>query len=332
MKNFTKLLTVVICLNIWESPAQAEVSSVTIAHQTGWSHTPFYVMERQKLVEKHAKELGIDLKATYPNMGTPGIIRDAMIAGQIQFGALGPPTLVELADKTFGEGGTGAYKAVASIISIPMFLNTRENVTSVCDLKGKGKIALPTVKIAVQAVTLDMATDKFCKDPTLLDSQEVGMTHPDGMQALLTGQIGSHFTAPPFQNVEVAKGEGKIKTLLTSYDILGGKASFILLVGSDKFRMENPKAYQAVLLAFTEALAWINADKRRAAAFYLTQEKPRDTLEDIVKQMSDPSVLFDVTPQRIGEYAAFMHKIGTAKHLMDWKALSMPNLHDKQGS
>ncbi|MES2206327.1 MAG: ABC transporter substrate-binding protein [Pseudomonadota bacterium] len=310
---------------LYSTVASAEVNTVSFAHQNGWAYTTLYVMQEQHLVEKQAKLAGIELKADYKNLGSPGVIRDALIAKQVQFGAVGIPTLITLADKTNRE-----YQAVGNIVSLPMYLNTTEQVKSVCDIKGK--IALPTIKTSVQAVTLQMAAKQQCGNALALDSKTVSMTHPDGMASLLNGQVAAHFTSPPFQYVELEESQGKVKRLLNSYDVLGGKTSFIVLVGSNSFRQENPKAFIAVTKAFEEAQNWISSHRAEAAALYVKSEKPRESVADVTKQMASPEVLFDVTPNRIGVYARFMHEIGTVKHSLSWQELTMPNLHTKSGS
>ena len=324
MKKST--IATLIAASLLAGAAHAEVGSVTFGHQFGWAYAPMYVMKDQGLVEKHAKKQGIDLKAEYKNLGTPGVIRDAMLAGQVQFGAVGVPTLITLADKTNLE-----WKTVGNIVSVPMNVNTNNaTAKTVCDIQGK--IALPTIKTSVQAVTLQMAAKAQCGGATALDSKTVSMTHPDGMSSLLNGQVEAHFTAPPFNDQEVSKGGGKVRTLTDSYKILGGKTSFILLVGSEKFRAENPKAYAAVSGAFEEAVKWISDNKKAAAALYVKAEKSSETADEVYKQMAAPTTLFDTTPNRIGVYAKFMKEIGSVKRDMTWKDLSMPNLQNRKGS
>ncbi len=310
---------------LYSTAIRAEVNTVSFAHQNGWAYTTLYVMQHHNLVEKQAKLAGIELKADYKNLGSPGVIRDALIAKQIQFGAVGIPTLITLTDKTNNE-----YQAVGNIVSLPMYLNTTEQVKSVCDIKGK--IALPTIKTSVQAVTLQIAAKKHCGNALALDSKTVSMTHPDGMTSLLNGQVTAHFTSPPFQYVELEESQGKVRRLLNSYDVLGGKTSFIVLVGSNTFRKENPKAFAVVTKAFEEAQSWISTHRAEAAALYVKAEKPRESVADVTQQMSDSDILFDITPNRIGVYARFMHEIGTVKRNLSWQDLSMPNLHSKSGS
>ena len=307
--------------------APAEKTTVVFAFQNGWAYTPLRVMDDQDLVEKHAKKLGIVLKAEYKNLGSPGVIRDAMLSGDVQFGAVGVPTLIMLADKTKGE-----WKAVGNIVSVPMFLNTSGSAKTICDIEGK--IALPTIKSSVQATTLQMAAKKQCKDnPFFLDSKTVSMPHPDGYIALLNGQVEAHFTSPPFNQLEIKNGKEKnVRTIASSYDILGGKTSFILLIGSDKWREANPKDYEAISDAFEEAILWTRNNPKEAAKLYVEKEKSKETVDEVERQMMDESTLFDTTPNHIGTYSSFMKDIGTVKNTMDWKYLSMPNLQKRKGS
>lgn len=312
-----------------EAKEKSEPVPVSFAYQNGWAYTPLRVMQTQDLVQKHAKKLGIDLNVSFKNLGSPGVIRDSMISGDIQFGAVGVPTLISLADKTNME-----WKAVGNIVSLPMALNTTlpaETTKTICDIGIEDKIALPTIKVSVQAVTLQMAAKKYCGGPFVLDKQTVSMTHPDGYGALLSGQVAAHFTAPPFSFLEIADGKGKVRTLINSYDILGGRTSFILLVGSDKWRQQHPKAYQAVSEAFKEAIEWTNANKGKAAELYVKEEKSKESVEAVTEQMNKDT-LFSITPDRISTYADFMHEIGSVKNKMSWQQLSMPNLHQLKGS
>jgi len=316
------LTLIFICFNV-----NAEVTDINIGYQFGIGYTPFHVMERQGLVEKFAQEAGINLKAHYRNLGTPGVVRDAMLAGEVQYGAVGVPTLIILADKTAMD-----FKAVGNIVSLPMNFNVNVNSVGANFCEMKGKIALPTVKSSVQAVTLQIAAKQKCNDPFKLDPNTVSMTHPDGMAALLNNQVDAHLTAPPFNDLEVVSGKGKVKTLFDSYSVLGGPTSFILLVGSQNFATQNPKAHAVLVKAFEAAIEWTRKHKKEAAELYVTEEKSKDSIADVLAQMSDPKLIFDTTPNRIGVYAHFMREIGTVKHDMSWKELSMSNLATRQGS
>lgn len=308
--------------------AKAEVGSVLIGVQNGVAYIPFHVMADQQLIEKHAKALGIELKGEVRNLGSAQFVRDALIAGQIQFGVAGPPTLVTMHDKTGGD-----IKAVGAVVSLPMYLNTTNpKIKTVCDFGPGDKIALPTVKSSVQAVALQIATKELCGDPFRDDTYTVSMAHPDGYNALMSGTVNSHMTTPPFSFNELERGKGKVRRVLNSYDLFGGKSTLVLLLASDKFRLANPKAYQAVSEAFAEATAYVRDNPRPAAELYLKAEKSNETLDEVMKQLSSPEIEYTTVPATVGRYASFMHEIGTVKSLYDLKALSMPDLYGKGGS
>lgn len=303
----------------------AETATVKIGYQYGLSYVVFHVMERQALLEKHAKASGLVVSAQYLNMSSSGVLRDSLLSGQVDYGALGPPSLIFLADKT-----NGAYKMAANIASFPMILNTTEDVKSICELRGK--IAMSAVKSSVYAIALQMASKQQCHDPFLLDPNTVSMTNPDGMAALLNGQVASHFSAYPFVDLEQKLSNGRIKPILNSYDTMGGPAALIILVGKDNFREQNPQVYAAMVAALDEAIQWVKLHKVEAAKLYIEEEHSKEPLDTVIAQLSSPDVIYDITPRQISKFAHFMKEIGTAKRDWDWKALSSPNLLKLNGS
>lgn len=104
---------------------------------------------------------------------------------------------------------------------------------------------------------------------TKLDNLTVSLNHPDAMTALLSGisEIDSHFTSPPFQDLELK--DPRIHTVVNSYDVLGGGATFIIASTTTKFYQANPKTYQVFVDALAEAETFVNNNKREAAAIYI---------------------------------------------------------------
>src|SRR5437879_830561 len=84
------------------------------------------------------------------------------------------------------------------------------NVKTISDFRDGDRIALPAVKVSAQAVLLQMAAEQAfgAGQQNRLDPLTVTMSHPDAMQALLSGQseVNAHFGSPPFQYQEVARG------------------------------------------------------------------------------------------------------------------------------
>jgi NitT/TauT family transport system substrate-binding protein len=314
--------------------AQAEVNNLKIAEQYGISYLPLMIMEDQHLVEKYAKEAGInDLKVSWSKFAGGNVMNDALLSDSLHFASGGVAPMITLWAKTRGNYDV---KAVSALNSMPLYLNTRNpNVKTIKDFTEKDKIALPAVKVSIQAVTLQMAAEQAfgAGQQNKLDKLTVTMSHPDGQAALISGnsEVDAHFTSPPFQYQELDKPG--IHKVLDSYQVLGGPASFNLVWTTTKFRNENPKVYAAFTKALDEATAMINKDKKWAAEAYLRISKDKDSLDNVLKVLNDPEVKFTTTPQNVTKYVDFMNKIGSIKAKpASWKDLFFPNVHNLPGS
>ena len=117
--------------------ATAEVGEINVAQQYGVSFLPLMVMERAKLVEKHAKAEGIgDVKVNWVKVAGPSVMNDGVISGAIQFIAVGAPSLITLWDKT---RSNVQVKGVSAMTTYPLYLNVRNpNIKSIRDFSDKG--------------------------------------------------------------------------------------------------------------------------------------------------------------------------------------------------
>jgi NitT/TauT family transport system substrate-binding protein len=313
--------------------SRAEVAELKVAEQYGIGYLPLMVMEDQKLVEKYAKEAGIDLKVTWAKFAGGNVMNDALLSDSLHFAAGGVAPMVTLWAKT---RSNYQVKAVAALDSMPLYLNSRNPaVKSLKDFTDKDKIALPAVKVSIQAVTLQMAAEQAFGPGQYnkLDRLTVSMSHPDGQAALLSGtsEITAQFSAPPFQYQQLENQA--VHKVIDSYTVLGGPATFNLLWTTSKFRNDNPKVYAAFVKALDEAMAIINRDKKAAAETYLRVSKDKNSVDDIVKMLNDPQVSFTTTPQNVLKYVDFMNKTGAIKvKPASWKDLFFPNAHALPGS
>ena len=313
----------------------AETGELRIAQQYGISYLPLMLIEQNKLIEKHAKAAGLgDIKLTWAKFAGGNVMNDALLSNSLDFASAGVAPAITLWAKT--RGTPSEVKLVTAMNSMPIYLNTRNpNVRTIRDFSEKDKIALPAVKVSIQAVTLQMAAEKLFGEGqhNKLDALTVSLSHPDGQAALLSGssEITGHFSSPPFQYQQLEKSG--IHTVLNSYDVLGGPATFNVIYATTKFREANPKTYQAFLAAFEEATAIINRDKKAAAEFYLKTSRDKDTVQDILKILNDPQVEFTQTPKNITKYADFLFKIGSIKvKPATWKDLFFPEIQHLPGS
>ncbi len=335
MKSRTlKLVASVAILAGIATSAQAELDELTIARQYGVSYLPLMVMQQHKLIEKHAAKEGIkDLDVKWVKFAGGNVMNDALLSNSLQFASGGVGPLVKIWAKTKGNINV---KGVAALNAMPLYLNTRNpNVKSVKDFTEKDKIALPAVKVSIQAVTLQMAAAKaFGKDNyDKLDKYTVSMSHPDGMQALLSGasEVNSHFTSPPFQYKELQ--DSNVHTVLSSFDVLGGPATFNVVWTTAKFRKENPKLYKAFTEALNESIKWINSNKKDAAQLYLKAANSSDPVDFIYKIITDPKVEYTMVPKNTTKYSDFLYDVGAIKKKpKSWKDMFFDNVHGLSGS
>ncbi|MGE5611052.1 MAG: ABC transporter substrate-binding protein [Bacillota bacterium] len=315
-----------------EAKSPKEAGQVRLSRQYGLGYLPLIIMEEQKLIEKHAAASGLgDLKVTWITVSGGTASTDALLSGSVDYIASGVTPVITAWAKTGGE-----VKAVAALDEIPMCLNTSNPaVKSIRDFGDKDRIALPSVKVSIQAVALQMAAAKEFGDDKYdkLDRLTVTMKHPDGAAALLSGksEITGHLTSPPFIAQELK--DPRVRTVLNSYDVLGGPHVFNILSTTQEFHNKNPRTYAAVLAALEEAIGFIQKDKQAAAQLYIRSSKSKEPLDEVLAQLNDPSLNFGVAPRNITRFSDFMYRVGSIKTKpADWKELFFPEIHHLKGS
>jgi glyoxylase-like metal-dependent hydrolase (beta-lactamase superfamily II) len=155
---------------------------------------------------------------------------------------------------------------------LPLILNVRDPaIQSLKDFKDEHRIALPAVKVSMQAIILQMAAAKEFGDANFqkLDHLTVSLAHPDATAMMLggKGEVVANFSSSPFQYRQ--QKQAGIRQMFTSEEVLGGPVSFNMVATTAKFRDENPKLYKSFLSALQEATDFINKDKGAAAEIYL---------------------------------------------------------------
>jgi NitT/TauT family transport system substrate-binding protein len=313
--------------------ALAEVSEIRIAHQFGVAYLPLMVMRQEKLIEKEAEKIGIaPLKVAWTTFGSGADMNVALISRTLDFASGGIAPVLQIWDRT---RGNLAVKGVAALGSLPLYLNTiNPRVRTIKDFTSTDRIALPAVKVSIQALLLQMAASQTLGDDkyAALDHLTVGVIHPQALAALLSGtEITTHFAAAPFQDQELR--DPRVRRVLSSYEVLGGPATLNSLYAASSFRSENPKVFGAVLAALREAMALVNRDKVWAAKVYVEGEKSKLDPEFVHAIISNPAVDFTVAPRGFMKFAEFMfkHKMIKAQP-SGWKDVFFPEVHGEDGS
>jgi NitT/TauT family transport system substrate-binding protein len=334
MKPWKLLAAVTAALGLAAGPAAAEVDELKMMSQYGIGYMQLTLMKADKLVEKHLAKAGLgSTTVTWATLGAGAAANDALLSGNLHFAAGGTGPAFILWDRT---RANVQVHGVAALSSMPNLLITRNpNVKSLKDFTEKDRIAMAGAGSSVQTIYLQMAAAKEfgIENYKKLNPLMVNLPHPEGLRALLSGQgeVNSQFTSPPFQNT--ALENPAIHKVLSSYDVMGGPNTFLMVWATKKFRDENPKTYKAVLDALKEATDAINADKKRAAEVYVKEGGGKQQADAILKIMNDPGIKYTLAPEAVLPFAQFMHKIGTLKtEPKSWKDLFFPDIHDMPGS
>lgn len=314
------------------APAAAEVDTVNMAQQFGLLYVPLHVVMDQGLIQKHAKKIGIpEPKIKMFKISGGANINRALLAKTIDFGAHGVGPALKLWGKSKGK-----FKVALNMADMPLkLLSNDPNVKTVEDyLKVEDhKIATPAAKVSIQAVTLQMYAAKKWGDAEKLDHLVVSMKHPTALAAMLSGgqTVKSHFATLPYSYQELQSG--KVHKVITSYEILGGQHTVLVMSARADFKEENPKTYEAVTKAYEEAFEWIKANPVAAAKTFIkyTNSKMEPaTVEALLKDTNE--IEFQGTPRHTMEYGNFLAKIGDIPQPKSWKDYYFENNHGKNGS
>ncbi|EJL81047.1 ABC-type nitrate/sulfonate/bicarbonate transport system, periplasmic component [Herbaspirillum sp. CF444] len=312
--------------------AHAE-GQIRIAQQFGIGYLILDVVQDQKLIEKYGKQQGIDIKVEWNSISGATAMNEALLAGALDVVSAGVPPMLTLWDRTRGRQNV---KAIASLGSMPNYLlSNNPKVRTLQDLSDKDRIAVPAAGVGYQSRTLQIETARvFGKaDYKRFDNISVSLPHPDATVALISGgsEINTHFSSPPFQYQ--ALENKNVHKVLSSYDILGGPATFNVLYTTQKFHDDNPKTYKAFYNALVEAAQFIRANKAKAADTFIRVQKSKLSPEFVRKIVEDPEIDFTVSPQRSYVYADKLHDIGVLKNrAASWKDYFFEEAYAQPGS
>jgi len=315
--------------------APAAAQEIRLARQFSMGYLQFNVMEHQQLIEKHARALGLaDVKVSWATFNGPAAVNEALLSGSVDVAAGGTPGLLVLWART--KGTPLEVRGISAMSSQPFLLNTRNPVIkTVADFTESDRIALPAVKVSIQAIALQMAAAKVFGAANFgkLDALTVSMTPPDATIALLSGagEVDAVFSVPPFQQQQLEKPG--IHTVLNSYDVMDGPHSFTVAWTSARFRERNPVLYKALIAAMTEATDIVNHDRRAAAALWIADSQSKLPLDFVDKVVSGPQVRWTMVPENTMKFARFMQTTGMLKTApASWRDYFFPEAHALDGS
>jgi NitT/TauT family transport system substrate-binding protein len=240
-------------------------------------------------------------------------------------------------DKTRSSGDSRLLGATA-LASVPYELFTTEpELKSLRDLnKDRDRIGVPSIKVSVPAIYLQMAAERLYGPgrQAALDEYTVSLAQPDGIIALLSGGgvVNGYLLSPPF--IQQVSSKPGIHRAWSSNELFETPATALSTWTTVKFRRDNPKLFAAFVAAVRDAMALIDADPQRAAAIYLKNEKSKLAPDFIAAVLAEKtSITFSLAPQQSQPIAQFLFRVNSIKTKpATWKDFFFPDIHAESGN
>ncbi len=313
MSTRRRLLAAALAAPIIRTARAESAPTIRVARIQGVNFLPMQVMQRRRLVEKHAARLGIpDGVAEWFDFPGGGNATDAMLAGNIDVVNAGPGNLLLLWDRT-----KGGVKGIVSNSALPAVLVAREErLRRITDYGPQDRIAVPTVLVSTPAILIQMACEQAYgpENWKRLDASTVQMGHPDALIALKNPghEVRSHFGSPPFIGRELREVPGA-HVVTNSAEILGSPLCTAVMFGLTRYAQRQPGMIRALMDASAEAVASIRDDPAAAAQDYLEVSRDRMAPEELTALLQQPDMVFDTKPAGTFKFAEFLHRTGTLR-------------------
>jgi len=313
------------------SPVLAE-EQVRIGLGFGLAFLPAYICEDLKLVEKYGKESHLELRASYQRFLGAGALQEALANGAIDMAPFGAAPLLAAWEKA--KDTPRQIFAVSGLTTLPpVLLTNRGDIRSLADFRSADRIAVPS-RSAPQLYLLQMQSEKVFGQYDKLRGQIVVLSHAEAVNDLVGAKdsVTGYFSSAPY--AEIALADGHVHKVFSASDVIGGKASFLILGASKGYIAAHPKVPESVARAIDEAARIIHDDPRRAADIYLMHEPSRTldaaALAGVLSGLKDE---FGSAVRGIGAFADFMGRHGELKSSpQSWKEIVAPSLLNSPGS
>jgi ABC-type nitrate/sulfonate/bicarbonate transport system substrate-binding protein len=293
-------------------------SKLTIAYQPGLGYAPLIMMKQQRTIERQFPGTQVEWKVLAS--GTP--ITSGVISGDIQIGAVGVgPMLV-------GWARGVNWKIIAPLNEADLWLMAKDDdIKTVGDLRGK-RIATPT-NTSIQAVILRKMAEVKLGNSKALDAGLLAMDHPDGVQALLSGQIDAHFTSPPFQFQEKARGAHIVGRSINYF----GAHTFLVTVMTQKFYDEYPGFARAFYTNVVKMETQIKKNPDQVALILQQDAGGTPTNRQFKQWLVNKALNWTTRPRGLMRTANFMRRTDQISKMPgSWRELVFPPVFPTRGS
>lgn len=247
MKRFLLLLpAILLCVCALSGCARREETQITIGYQYGVAYAPLQLMKERGTLE----EAFPGYRIAWRQMNGPTPIREGMLNGEITFGFMGiSPVLIGIDNGMPWKYMTGLSANRVALVS------NRADLTSLRDVAPTERIAILSPG-CTQHILLSLLAREQLGDIHALDTQLISMSHPDAMNALLSGtEVAVHVATSPYIEEEVAQG---MHVIAEGDEIMGEPFTFISGVAMTEYVASHREVYQTFMACLQGAIDEIN--------------------------------------------------------------------------
>ena len=158
--------------------------------QFGLGYLSLYVAKDAGFFEKRLRDEGLDsIPVEFSHLAGGPQVNDGLLSQSLEIGSGGYTAMMVYCEKT-RHAGDSQLLGVAALSAVPYELFTVDpELRSLKDLdRGKDKIGVPSVKVSVPAIYLQMAAEQLLGPGNhgALDPYTVSLAQPDGVISLLS--------------------------------------------------------------------------------------------------------------------------------------------------
>jgi NitT/TauT family transport system substrate-binding protein len=326
-----------ICLFGQTAPAET-VHELRIGVQFGLGYLPFHIADRGGFLTKRMGEQGIEpVPVRIVQLAGGPQMNDGLLSGTLEVASGGYTAMMVFCEKTRGAGDK-QFLGISALASVPYDLfSVDPELKTLKDIDvQRDKIGVPSIKVSVPAVYLQMAAEQLYGPgkQTTLDVATVSLSQPDGATSLLSrgSTVNGYMFSPPF--IQQMAGKPGIRRVWSSNELFGSPATALVSWTTEKFHRDNPKLFAAIVAAMKDAMSLIFKDPTRAAEMYIAAEHSKLPPDVLIAALADKAGLrYTLAPEQSMKIAGFLHRAGALKSPpAQWKDLFFPEIHGESGS
>jgi len=280
---------------------------IRVAEGIGMHYLPLTVIRDLHLLEKIYPNATVEWKTIF----TTGQQRDAMLAGQLDFGTCTPEPYFQALDKGVNWKILQISSAFNSILLVKPG-GPRDVKDLIKSMIGTNKKISPgpnTVQyFATQKLLLDLGLS-----PHALDRNWVRLPHATATQALITGDLYAYFATGNFAVDLLEKGMQRVSSLTEIY----GQMHPVGVCALNSTLQRMPKISKGYANLIRVTIKWIKANPSRVDGMVRSDQ----TIAGFPKYIAAKAIELRTTDALYQYYGSVMAKIGAIKNAPESSAV-----------